>query len=241
MPLARQSADAAERSWFEGQYLRGYYADGRPLGAAGDGECAIDSLAQSFAVLSGFGDPAHSRAAVIKAADTLLDPANRLVKLFAPPFDGVSDPGYIRSYLPGVRENGGQYTHGGIWLAAACLRCGETERGWRLLETMLPSGRPDEIYQVEPFVLAADVYANPDMAGRGGWSWYTGAAGWFLRTAAEELLGLRVKGGELTVEPQLPACWPGYEARLSIDGTRWLVRVRRGEAPELRPENAPTV
>ena len=221
---------AAEGSWRDGQYLRGYYADGRPLGAAGDRECSLDSLAQSFAVLSGFGDPDHARAAVQKAADLLLDREHGLVKLFTPPFDGRNDPGYIRSYLPGVRENGGQYTHGAIWLAAACLRCGETERGWELLENLLPSGRLEESYQTEPFVLAADVYAHPDMAGRGGWTWYTGAAGWFLRTAVEELLGVRTRAGVPEAAPRLPAGWSGCEVRCRAGGTDYTIRIcREGE------------
>ncbi len=226
--MARELGAAADAAWSGGHYLRGYYDDGRPLGAEGDGECALDSLAQSFAVLSGFGDPLRSRAAVVKAARLLLDREHRLVKLFTPPFNGVSDPGYIRSYLPGVRENGGQYTHGGIWLAAACLRCGETALGWELLETMLPSGRPDEVYQLEPFVLAADVYANPDMPGRGGWSWYTGAAGWFLRVSVEELLGVKTAAGKLRVEPKLPADWSGYCMQYRAGGRNYLINVTRG-------------
>ena len=149
------------------------------------------------------------------------------MKLFTPPFDGLSDPGYIRSYLPGVRENGGQYTHGGIWLAAACFRCGETERGWQLLEAMLPSGREDAIYQTEPFVLAADVYANPDMPGRGGWSWYTGAAGWFLRTAVEELLGVKTKEGKLSIQPNPPAAWNSYRIRYRAGGVKWTAEARK--------------
>ena len=162
-----------------------------------------------------------------RAADRLLDREHGLVKLFTPPFDGFSSPGYIRSYLPGVRENGGQYTHGAIWLASACLRCGETERGWRLLETLLPSGRREEIYQTEPFVLAADVYSNPDMAGRGGWSWYTGAAGWFLRTAVEELLGVRTRNGVPEVRPCLPQDWKGYALTLRAGGAEHRILVRR--------------
>ena len=218
---------AAEGSWCQGQYLRGYYADGRPLGERWNRECSLDSLAQSFAVLSGFGDPEHARAAVLRAADRLLDREHGLVKLFAPPFDGLSDPGYIRSYLPGVRENGGQYTHGAIWLASACLRCGETERGWRLLETLLPSGRREETYQAEPFVLAADVYSNPDMAGRGGWTWYTGASGWFLRTSVEELLGVRTRNGRPEVTPCPPQGWNGYELTLRAGGALHRILVRR--------------
>ena len=224
---ARELGAAAGAAWSGGHYLRGYYADGRPLGAEGDGECALDSLSQSFAVLSGFGDPHRSRAAVVKAAKLLLDRKNKLVKLFHPPFNGISDPGYIRSYLPGVRENGGQYTHGGIWLAAACIRCGETELGWELLQTMLPSGRPDDVYQLEPFVIAADIYSNPDMPGRGGWNWYTGAAGWFLRVSVEELLGVKTVAGKLRVEPKLPSAWNGYRMQYRAGGRDHLINVTR--------------
>ena len=111
---------------------------------------------------------------------------------------------------------------------------GETGLGWRLLETLLPGERPEEIYQGEPYVLAADVYTHPDMPGRAGWTWYTGAAGWFLRTAAEELLGLRMRAGKLHVEPKLPESWPGYEARMKAGDRSWQIRVRRGEEPEIR-------
>ena len=234
--LCRRAAElgrGADASWTGEWYLRGWYADGRPLGAPGNRECAMDSLAQSFAVLSGFGDPEKSRRAVKKAAELLLDPESGTVKLFTPPFNGLEKPGYIRSYLPGVRENGGQYTHAAVWLAAACLRCGETDLGWRLLETLLPGGRREEVYQGEPYVLAADVYTHPDMPGRAGWTWYTGAAGWFLRTAAEELLGLRTRAGELAVQPNLPESWPGYEARVKAGGRTWRIRVRRGEEAEI--------
>lgn len=224
---AKMLADAADACFRDGHYLRAYYANGAPMGAAGDSECEIDSIAQSFAVFCGMADPEKSRAAVRKAAETLLDPENRLVKLFAPPFNGEAEPGYIRSYLPGVRENGGQYTHAAVWLAGACLRCGETEIGWKLLQTLLPGERDEAVYQVEPFVLSADVYANPDMKGRGGWSWYTGAAGWFLRTTMEELLGVKVKSGELTVRPRLPADWNGYTLEYSACGSRYQVTVKR--------------
>lgn len=238
LPGCRDAASAlgraANESWADGQFLRGWYADGSPLGAAENRECALDSLSQSFAVLSGFGDPVRSREAVKKAAGLLLDVQNELVRLFAPPFDGGEEPGYIRAYLPGVRENGGQYTHGAVWLAAACLRCGETELGWQLLETLLPSRREEPVYQLEPFVLAADVYANRDMAGRGGWSWYTGAAGWYLRTVAEELLGVRVRHGELTVEPRLPQAWSGYWLHYRVGNGMYEIRVeRKGEEYEV--------
>lgn len=239
---------AADAAWADGRYLRGWYADGRPLGAADSEACALDSLGQSFAVLSGFGSPEKVRPALRLAVETLPTEESQLIRLFTPPFDGADDPGYIRSYLPGVRENGGQYTHAAVWLAAACLRCGETEQGCRLLRMLLPGGRDERVYQTEPFVLAADVYANRDMQGRGGWSWYTGAAGWFLRTAVEDLLGIRTKEGRLTVDARLPADWPGYEADYLCGGKSYHIRVFRGEdgvqteispGKALRPEESP--
>jgi cyclic beta-1,2-glucan synthetase len=237
---ARRLAEGAENAWAGDRYLRGWYADGTPLGRPGDGECAVDSLAQSFAVLSGFGDPERSRTAVRRAAELLLDGEHGLVKLFAPPFDGLRDPGYIRSYLPGTRENGGQYTHAAVWLAAACLRCGETDLGWKLLETLLPGEKPEESYQAEPYVLAADVYANGDMPGRAGWTWYTGAAGWFLRTALEELLGLRFRDGALQMGPRLPAGWRGYAAELRAMGRTWRAEVPPGpEDPDAGKKPGP--
>ena len=130
-------------------------------------------------------------------------------------------------------------THATVWLAAALLRCGETDLGWSMLETLLPGGREEAVYQAEPYVLAADVYTHPDMPGRAGWTWYTGAAGWFLRTVTEELLGLRVTGGVLRAEPRLPESWPGYEASLTVGEKVWHVAVRRGQPPEVWTENAP--
>ena len=219
---AKRLGAAADAAWADGQYVRGYYEDGTPLGAAGNAECELDSLAQSFAVLSGFGSPEKARAAVRAAAERLTDEEHRLIKLFTPPFDGVETPGYIRSYLPGVRENGGQYTHGAVWLAAACLRCGETELGYRLLQMLLPETHREAEYQAEPYVLAADVYSNPAMAGRAGWSWYTGAAGWYLRTVTEELLGVHRKDGKLQIRPKLPKDWE--RCRINVDGAEFELR-----------------
>ena len=133
--------------------------------------------------------------------------------------------------MPGVRENGGQYTHAAVWLAMACLRLGMAEEGWRLLHDLLPSGRDTPVYRAEPYVLAADVYDNPQHPGRGGWSWYTGAAGWFYRTALEELLGLRLRQGELFFAPRLPESWPGYTARWRTGKAELEIQVRRGPAP----------
>ena len=211
--FADQLSAAAEAAWDGAWYRRGYYGDGRPLGSAASAECRIDSIAQSFALFSGRADPGRVRLALQSACERLYDREHRLIKLFDPPFAGQEHPGYLESYGPGFRENGGQYTHGAVWLIMALFRAGMREEGWELLTALLPALRDPEAYQGEPYVLAADVYAAPGHAGEAGWTWYTGAAGWLLRTVSEELLGLRLRDGALTVSPNLPAALSGFTAR----------------------------
>ncbi len=211
---AAQCVRAAEAAWDGAWFLRGWYDDGHTLGGAADQECRIDSIAQSFAALAPGADKEKARQAVKAALDQLFDRDHSVVRLFTPPFDGGDrDPGYIRGYLPGVRENGGQYTHAAVWLALACFRLNMAGEGWSVLRALLPAAHDPAVYKAEPFVLAADVYANPRHLGRGGWSWYTGAAGWYYRVAVEDLLGLKVRGGELFLDPRLPPDWDGYTLR----------------------------
>ena len=201
---AGQIGEAAERSWDGAWYRRGYYADGTPLGSSESDACQIDAIAQSFAVLSPEADPEHVRTALKSAAARLYDPTHHLVKLLDPPFTAAKpDPGYVRSYGPGFRENGGQYTHGAVWLALALLMTGDAETGWQVLRALLPARHRSEIYEAEPFVLSADVYAG-DHPEQAGWSWYTGAAGWYLRAAAEAMFGLTAADGQVTLRPNLP-------------------------------------
>ena len=205
--IARNIGLAAEAAWDGGWYRRGYFDDGAPLGSQNCEACRIDAIAQSFAVLAPEADPKHVDTALHSALEALWDGAGTPVRLFTPPFRAQKpDPGYLRSYGPGFRENGGQYTHGAVWLAMALLRTGHAAEGARILRAVLPSAIPAERYEAEPYVLAADVYAE-DESGRAGWSWYTGAAGWYLRVALEDLLGLRLRGGQLTVKPNLPPDW----------------------------------
>ena len=216
-------AAAAERSWDGQWYLRGWWADGAPLGGAGAPACQIDSIAQSWAAFCPQADRERVHTALRAAVDRLYDRAHKLVKLFAPPFgDGGRDPGYIRSCGPGIRENGGQYTHGAVWLASALLREGFTDAGAAMLLDLLPAAHPPAQWGAEPWVLAADVSADPDHYGQALWSWYTGSAGWFFRVVLEDLLGIRLENGRITVRPKLPAGWDGYEA--DICGRRIVVR-----------------
>jgi len=223
---AREAGLAAERAWDGAWYRRGFFDDGSVLGGADSACCRLDSVAQSFAFWSPYSDPAHRSLALDRAEELLLDRENRIARLFTPPFrDAAPDPGYVQSYGPGFRENGGQYTHGAVWLAMAMLRDGRTDKALDLLRILTPAGRDIGRYGAEPFVIAADVYAAPGHEGEAGWSWYTGSAGWFYRVCVEELLGLRLCAGRLFVDPRLPKGWPGFTARWR-DGSGREHRIR---------------
>lgn len=201
--IAEKVAAAANSAWTGRWYARAYYTDGTPLG----GEDRVDSIAQSWAVLSGTASDADRAATAVDAAlRTLVDKENKLVKLFAPPYtaDDAAYPGYIVSYGEGFRENGGQYTHGAIWLAMAAMQLSRCDEAWDIFSMLLPAGHDLTRYGAEPFVLAADVYSAAGREGEAGWSWYTGAAGWYFRAVTEEVLGMRLKGGKLTLSPRLP-------------------------------------
>ncbi|MEY8402633.1 glucoamylase family protein [Oscillospiraceae bacterium 44-34] len=220
---------AAQGTWDGDWYRRGYYEDGSPLGSAQSGQCQIDSIAQSFAVFPGGTDRRRADRAVSAALERLFDREAGVVRLFDPAFDGQEDnnPGYIRSYPAGVRENGGQYTHASVWLAMACFRLDRPEDGWAVLKALLPEGHETNIYRAEPYVIAADVSYAPGRVGRAGWSWYTGAAGWYWQIAVQELLGLRMAEGKLTVEPNLPLDWPGYEVVWRLSKGTLNISVKR--------------
>ena len=220
---------AAEDAWDGAWYRRGYYDDGRPLGSAGNDECRIDAIAQAFAALDTHADRGRVHTALTSAVEQLFDREHNVVRLFAPPITRrTPETGYVRSYGAGLRENGGQYTHGALWLAMALLRTGRTDEGVQILRAVLPAAHDPARYEGEPYVLAADVAAG-DNAGAAGWTWYTGAAGWYLRIAAEELLGLHLRGGVLYPEPRLPAGWPECAVRWR-DGAGLLHTIR------LRPD-----
>ena len=222
---SRDLMRAAEGAWAGDRYLRGYYDDGTPLGGPGTGECEIDSISQSFALFAG-ADRARAKTALNSAVSHLRDGKNRLTKLFDPPFDrGKTDPGYIRSYAPGFRENGGQYTHAAVWLAGALLESGQTELGAELLAERSPWGRDAKIYCAEPYVIAADVSSAPGLEGRAGWSWYTGSAGWYFRTVTETLLGLKMRNGRLFVEPKMPERLYPARVKYTLNGETLVIEL----------------
>jgi cyclic beta-1,2-glucan synthetase len=223
---------ALERQAWDGEwYRRAWFDDGAPLGSASSEECRIDAIAQSWAVLSGAGSPERAAQAMAAVARHLIAPADKLARLFTPPFDKTPhDPGYIKGYPPGIRENGGQYTHAAAWSVMAFAGVGEGDEAHALFSMLNPINhaltRADvHRYKVEPYVVAADVYAAPGHVGRGGWTWYTGSAAWMQRAGMESILGLRRKGDVLIVDPCIPKAWPGFTASLRHGASRYEVVV----------------
>ena len=227
---------ALENAAWDGEwYRRGSFDDGTPLGSKQSEECRIDSIAQSWSVISGAGDPARSKTAMASATRMLVDDELKIIKLFTPAFaDTPLEPGYIKSYPPGVRENGGQYTHAATWFVIALAEMGDADAAWRAFEMLNPVNHAldeeaAERYRTEPYVVAADVYSSPDKGGRGGWTWYTGSAGWLYRAAVESILGIQREGDRLTIRPVLPHHWNGYSATLKLGGATYRISVQRGK------------
>jgi cyclic beta-1,2-glucan synthetase len=229
-----QLGRAVEGACWDGEwYLRGFFDDGAPLGSHVNAEARIDSLAQSWAVLSGAAEPGRAQQAMASADRLLADEQHRLVRLLTPPFDhSQPHPGYIMGYPPGVRENGGQYTHGSLWMAAAWaqLRCGDP--AVRLLTLMNPieasrDPRAAARYRGEPYVLAGDVCGMPGREGQSGWTWYTGSSGWMYRIWIESVLGFQLRGDRLTIRPAIPADWPGFEIRFGYRSATYEITVDR--------------
>lgn len=234
--------------WDGGWYRRAYFDDGTPLGSAGNDEGRIDSIAQSWAVLSGAADRERARMAMDAVDEHLVRRTQGLVQLLDPPFDtSAQNPGYIKGYAPGVRENGGQYTHAAIWAAMAFARMGDGRRAWELFTIINPvnharSGEAAAVYKVEPYVVAADVYAAPPHVGRGGWTWYTGSAAWMYRLIVESLLGISLENGRLRVSPCLPEGWAGFTLHYRYHGSVYHLEVLRspegGDGVRLRVDGA---
>ena len=227
-----------QNAWDGGWYRRAWFDDGSLLGSADNAECRIDSIAQSWSVLSGAGDPARARIAMDALDTHLVRRDQSLIQLLDPPFDkSTMNPGYIKGYVPGVRENGGQYTHAAIWAAMAFAELGDSARAWELAGMINPVGHaltPQAVacYKVEPYVIAADVYAVAPHTGRGGWTWYTGSAGWMYRLIVESLLGLRRENTLLHVAPYLPADWASFKVHYRYRETTYHIAVLRTRAGE---------
>ncbi len=224
--------DALERDGWDGDwYRRGYFDDGTPLGSASSSECRIDSIAQSWAVISGAADPARAVRAMAAADENLIKRDDRLALLFTPPFDKTPlEPGYIKGYPPGIRENGGQYTHAAIWSVQALAKLGDGDKAAELLSLLNPinyarTRATAQRYTVEPYVACADVYSVPPHVGRGGWTWYTGSAGWMYRAGLESILGFIVEGNTLRIDPCVPHAWREFEIAFRHHKTRYEVSV----------------
>jgi len=227
---------ALEREVWDGAwYRRGYFDDGTPLGSAASEECRIDSIAQSWSVISGAADPARAAQAMASVDQRLIQRDSGLALLFAPPFDRTSlDPGYVKGYPPGIRENGGQYTHAATWSVIAFAQLGQADKAAELFSMLNPVNRTTtradvHRYKVEPYVVAADVYSVAPHVGRGGWTWYTGSAGWMYRAGLEWILGFHLQGSRLRLAPCVPAHWPGFEIVFRYHDTNYTIVVENPE------------
>ena len=227
-------ASLEREAWDGAWYRRATFDDGTWLGSQANQECRIDSIAQSWAVLSGAADPARAATAMASLQEQLVRPTDGVALLFTPPFDKTThDPGYIKGYPPGLRENGGQYSHAAMWSILAYAKMGQGDHAADLFNLVNPVNHARthtevERYKVEPYVVAADVYSVAPHAGRGGWTWYTGSAGWMYRAGVEGILGIRREGSLLIIDPCIPSAWPGFLATVNVEGTRYDIKV---EAP----------
>jgi cellobiose phosphorylase len=236
---ARLKLTIEQHGWDGGWYRRAYFDDGTPLGSRSNPECAIDAISQSWAVLSGAADSERCHLAMDALDTHLVHRSDGLIALLTPPFDKSSlNPGYIKGYVPGVRENGGQYTHSAIWAVMAFAALRDSRRAWELYSLINPVNHAADrqgvtTYAVEPYVVAADVYAVPPHVGRGGWTWYTGSAGWMYRLILESLLGLKREAERLRFEPCLPVHWDSISIDYRYRETMYRITVR-----QIDPETA---
>ena len=238
---ATKLAQALETNAWDGSwYRRAFFDDGHPLGSKENTECKIDSLAQTWAVISGAADPKRAKIAMDSVYEQLVKPNDEMVLLFTPPFDKTElDPGYIKGYLPGVRENGGQYTHAASWVVIATALLGDGKKAHELFSFLNPihhGQKPQDVkrYKIEPYVLAGDVYSQAPHTGRGGWSWYTGAAGWMYRAGLESILGLQVKGHDLSIKPCVPPDWSKFKIHYRFGKSLYTFEVEfTSGAPEV--------
>ena len=225
--------ESIETNAWDGEwYKRAFFDDGTPIGSKESRECTIDSIAQSWSVISTLGNEERSKVALKSAENYLVNEEEGIVALLTPPFDDIElDPGYIKSYVPGVRENGGQYTHAAAWLIKAFAMLGEGDKAYNLFRLINPINHSRTLiecakYKAEPYVVAADVYTNPQHLGRGGWTWYTGSAGWMYRVGLEDILGFKVEKDKLFINPCIPKDWEEYSIRYTYKDTIYSIKVK---------------
>ncbi len=232
--VGRLQKNIEANAWDGKWYRRAYFDDGTPLGSSANAECQIDSISQSWSILSGAGEPGRARSAMDEVDRRLVRRESSLIQLLTPPFDSSAlNPGYIKGYVPGVRENGGQYTHAAVWTAMAFAKMGDSARAWELADMINPINHSNSvahtaIYKAEPYVIAADVYAVAPHIGRGGWTWYTGSAGWMYRLLVESLLGLHLESNTLTVKPCIPAAWRACKLEYRYGRTMYRIAISQG-------------
>ena len=226
-----------ESAWDGAWYKRAYFDDGSALGAAINAECQIDSISQSWSVLASAGNPAHRKQAMESLYRRLVNKEKGIIQLLDPPFDqSEQNPGYIRGYVPGVRENGGQYTHAAIWAGMAFAMQGKVDHAWEAFDIINPINHGNtaaaiKLYKVEPYVMAADVYGVAPHSGRGGWTWYTGSAGWMYTFIIESLLGIHRRNTELSITPCLRFGWSGYQLDYRYCDTIYHIDVTMHDDP----------
>ena len=258
-PLAKARGDsaradkwlAARQGWIQALHTHGwdgewfrraFFDNGAPLGSSSNEECKIDLIAQAWSVLSGASTDTFIQSAMQAMTQQLIDDDSGLLRLLVPPFEkSANNPGYIQAYPPGVRENGGQYNHAAVWAMMAQAKTGDAQAAWESFKAVSPAHRSQHptrgpLYELEPYVTAGDIYGAAPYAGRGGWSWYTGSAAWLYRAALENLLGLKVRQGELSLTPCVPADWPSFEVTLKLVGRVVTVRWQRGQETTLKPD-----
>jgi cyclic beta-1,2-glucan synthetase len=228
---AKLKAAIEQHAWDGEWYRRGFFDDGTPLGSAASDECRIDAIAQSWSVISGAANPARAAKAMQSLETHLLKRDPPLAILFTPPFEkSLQEPGYVKAYPRGIRENGGQYTHAAIWTVIALTLQGKAALALEVFGMLNPIRRAMtradvQRYKVEPYAVAADVYSEAPHAGRGGWTWYTGSAGWLYRAGLESILGFKLRENRLTIAPCVPAEWPGFTVRYRFRNTPYEIRV----------------
>ena len=220
-----------KKTWDGSYYLRAFFDNGDPLGSHENTECKIDLLSQSFSILSGVAPKDRREKVINSVEEQLVDSNNKIIKLLTPAFSkSLNNPGYIMNYPKGIRENGGQYTHSVSWYIMALIKAGYSDRAYRYYQMINPVNRTkneEDVnkYKVEPYVIAADIYSNENFAGRGGWTWYTGSAGWFYRVGVEEILGIKRHGDKLTIKPNIPIAWDSYKLTYKYKDTTYKIEV----------------